>query len=47
MRTAIVDTAIDATALMAEAARHANGATVLFVGTVREVNDGRAVSGIQ
>jgi len=47
MRTAIVDDAIDAAALMAEVARHANGATVLFVGTVREVNDGRSVSGIE
>jgi molybdopterin synthase catalytic subunit len=47
MRTAIVDAPIDATALMAEVARHSNGATVLFVGTVRDVNDGRPVSGME
>jgi molybdopterin synthase catalytic subunit len=47
MRTAIVDQPIDAAALMAEVARHANGATVLFVGTVRDVNDGRPVSGME
>ena len=47
MRTAIVRRPIDAAALLAEVARHANGATVLFVGTVREVNEGRAVLGIE
>lgn len=47
MRTAIVEHPIDATALVAEVGRHANGATVLFVGTVRDVNDGRPVSGIE
>ena len=43
----LVDTPIDTTALVARVSGHANGATVLFVGTVREVNDGRAVSGIE
>ena len=46
-RTRLVDDPIDAAALLAEVARHANGATVLFLGTVRDVNDGRAVSGIE
>jgi molybdopterin synthase catalytic subunit len=47
MRSAIVDRPIDSAALLAEVARHANGAAILFVGTVREVNDGRAVGGIE
>lgn len=47
MRSAIVDTPLDPAALVAEVAHHANGATLLFVGTVREVNDGRPVSGIE
>ena len=46
-RTAIVTRAIDATALIAEVASDANGATSLFLGTVRDVNDGRAVSGME
>lgn len=47
MRTAIVQRPIDAQGLVAEVARAANGATILFLGTVRDVNDGRAVSGIE
>jgi molybdopterin synthase catalytic subunit len=47
VRTAIVERAIDVTSLVAEVASHANGATVLFVGTVRDVHDGRAVSGME
>ena len=47
MRIRLVDAEIDAAALVAEVARHANGATVLFLGTVRDVNEGRAVSGIE
>jgi molybdopterin synthase catalytic subunit len=47
MRTSIVDEPIDTAALVAEVARQANGAILLFVGTVREVNDGRAVSGME
>lgn len=46
MRTAIVDRALDPCALLDEVAHHRNGATVLFVGTVREVNDGEPVSGL-
>lgn len=47
MRAAIVTHPLDAAALMAEVASHAHGATTLFVGTVREVNQGRPVSGIE
>jgi molybdopterin synthase catalytic subunit len=47
IRTAIVRRAIDVSALMSEVADTANGATVLFLGQVREVNDGRAVTGIE
>jgi len=47
MRTALTDQPIDTAALVAEVARRANGATLLFIGTVRDVNDGRAVSGIE
>ena len=47
MRTAIVQRPIDAQGLVAEVARTANGATILFLGTVRDVNDRRAVSGIE
>ena len=47
MRTAIVQHPIDAQGLVAEVGRTANGATILFLGTVRDVNDGRAVSGIE
>lgn len=47
MRSAIVTRAIDPSALLAEVQSHANGASVLFVGTVRDVNDGRAVLTIE
>jgi len=46
VRTAIVDRAIDSCGLLQEVSGKRNGATVLFVGTVREVNDGGAVSGL-
>jgi molybdopterin synthase catalytic subunit len=46
MRSAIVEQPIDLSALVAEVASAANGATLLFVGTVRETNDGRDVSGM-
>lgn len=46
MRTEIHERPIDLAALLAEVASPANGAAVLFVGTVRDVNDGRAVTGI-
>jgi molybdopterin synthase catalytic subunit len=45
-RAAITDAPLDAARLLAEVTRPANGAAVSFVGTVREVNDGRAVTGI-
>ena len=47
MRSAIVTRALDPAALLAECARDANGAGILFVGTVRDVNDDRAVTGIE
>ena len=46
MRSAIVERPIDAAMLVAEVASVTNGATLLFVGTVRETNDGRDVSGM-
>jgi molybdopterin synthase catalytic subunit len=47
VRAAIVHDPIDPTALTAEVAHSANGAIILFVGTVRETNEGRVVSGIE
>lgn len=47
MRTAIVTRPIDASALVAEVTAASHGASVLFVGTVRDVNDGRAVTGME
>ena len=46
MRAAIVSHPIDLASLLTEVAAHSNGATVLFTGSVRDVNDDRAVSGI-
>jgi len=46
MRTAIVDRPLDPCALLEEVASPSNGASVLFVGTVRDVNDGAEVSGL-
>jgi molybdopterin synthase catalytic subunit len=46
VRAALVTRPIDAAALLAEVADSRNGASILFVGTVREVNEGREVSGI-
>ena len=45
-RAAITDAPLDAARLLAEVGRTANGAAVVFVGTVREVNEGRPVTGI-
>jgi molybdopterin synthase catalytic subunit len=45
--SAIVDRPIDATMLLERVAGDGNGAAVIFLGTVRDVNDGRAVSGIE
>jgi molybdopterin synthase catalytic subunit len=47
MRSALVRRPIDPAALLAEAQRPRNGASVLFVGTVREMNDGRSVTGME
>lgn len=47
MRSALVHHAIHVAAITAEVARTANGATLLFIGTVRDVNDGRGVTGIE
>ena len=47
MRTAIVRDPLQASAALAEVASVANGAAIVFVGTVREVNDGRPVTGIE
>lgn len=47
MRAAIVRTPLDPAGLLAEVATDAHGASILFVGTVRNVNDGRAVTGIE
>jgi len=47
IRTAIVRRAIDVTALLAEVEDTANGATIAFLGRVRDLNDGRAVTGIE
>jgi molybdopterin synthase catalytic subunit len=47
MRTALVRRPIDPAALLEEVQHARNGASVLFVGTVREVNDGRAVTGME
>lgn len=47
MRTGLVERPIDTAALVAEVERTSNGAAVLFVGTVRDVNDGRPVTGLE
>jgi len=47
MRSALLDRAIDLAALLREVGDTRNGATILFVGTVRDVNDGRVVTGME
>ena len=47
MRCAIVSRPITPAALLTEVTTAATGATTLFIGTVRDVNDGRAVTGIE
>ena len=44
---ALVRAPVDVAALLAAVADRACGATTLFLGTVRDVNDGRAVTGIE
>lgn len=46
-RAAIVTRPIDVPALIGEVASAGSGATSLFLGTVRDVNDGRAVTGME
>lgn len=46
MRSAIVEHRIDGCALLDEVAQHRNGASILFVGTVRGVNDGSPVTAL-
>jgi molybdopterin synthase catalytic subunit len=46
VRTAVVDHPLDPAALLAEVASVDSGASTLFVGTVRRVNEGRGVTGI-
>ena len=46
MRAALVDGPLDPARLLAEVSTPENGAAILFVGTVRDVNDGRTVTGI-
>ena len=47
MRVALTDQAIDVAALVREVSDESSGASVTFLGTVRDVNDGRPVSGIE
>ena len=47
MHSAIVDRPIDPSKLLERVAARGNGAAVLFLGTVRDVNAGRGVSGIE
>lgn len=47
MPTAIVETPIDAAALAAEVSAPSRGAQVIFVGAVRDRQEGRAVAGIR
>ncbi|MBW7934534.1 MAG: molybdenum cofactor biosynthesis protein MoaE, partial [Gemmatimonadaceae bacterium] len=47
MRTALVGGAIDVGAIVHELNAPENGALSLFIGTVRNVNDGRSVDGIE
>ena len=46
MRATLVERPLDPAALLAEVSAPVNGAAILFVGTVREVNEGRGVTGI-
>jgi molybdopterin synthase catalytic subunit len=47
MRASLVRASIDATALANSIAAESNGATAIFLGTVRSSNEGRAVTGIE
>lgn len=47
MRVALVNRPIDAAALIAEVGDESCGAVSMFLGCVRDINDGRAVTGIE
>jgi molybdopterin synthase catalytic subunit len=47
MRVALVDRPIDVAALMSEVADDSCGALTVFLGCVRNINDGKAVTGIE
>ena len=47
MRSALVTRPLRPADLLEEVARVSNGAAILFIGTVRDVNDGREVTGIE
>ena len=47
MRVSVIDEPIDVAALLSEASDESCGASTVFLGTVRDVNDGRAVTGIE
>ena len=47
MRTTLVDVRIDVAALIAEVGDRSCGAVTVFLGCVREMNEGRAVTGIE
>ena len=47
MRVALVDRTIDVSALTSEVADDSCGAVTVFLGCVRNVNDGKAVTGIE
>src|ERR1051325_4323042 len=46
-RATITTQAIDTASVLAEVDRPGHGASILFVGTVRDVNDGRPVNGME
>lgn len=47
MRTAVVERELDPAAALREVGNDANGASILFVGTVRNVNAGQPVTGME
>jgi molybdopterin synthase catalytic subunit len=47
MYSAIIDQPIDVTTVLSRVAGDGNGAAVLFLGTVRDMNEGRDVTGIE
>jgi len=47
MRVALIDRPIDVSALISEVSDDSCGASAVFLGYVRNVNDGRAVTGIE